>query len=89
MVNQLFLKKFEKTTAGSQTAFNYKRMLPNNDNKAIMATMNNALILEINIIFFVDFFRGGREQVHDMRVQNSLNGRYVVTACIEKYTLYL
>lgn len=39
-------------------------MLPNNDNKAIMATMNNALILEINIIFFVDSFGGGRVQVH-------------------------
>jgi hypothetical protein len=40
-----------------------------------METMNNASILEINIIFFVASFGGGSEQVEGMKVQNSLNGQ--------------
>lgn len=67
----------ENASAGSYTADNYKGMLPNNDNKAIIESMNNASILEINIIFFVESFGGGREQVLTMRVQNSLNGPYM------------
>lgn len=40
--------------------------------------MNNGLILQINIIFFVASFGGGRGQVQAMRVQNSLNGHFIL-----------